>query len=102
MFGSEILDIALGLILIYLLLSLIASAVTEVIEALRKKRASDLERGIRTLLADPTGEGLAKKVYEHPLVSGLFLGGYEPAKIRNGRYATGSNLPSYIPSRSNW
>ena len=100
MFGSEILDIAVGLVLVYLLLSLIASAVAEVIEAFRKKRASDLERGIRTLLADPEGTGLAGQFYDHPLVSGLTLSGYDPGKISGGRYATGSKLPSYIPSRS--
>ncbi len=100
MFGSEILEIALGLAFIYLLLSLIASAVTEVIEAFRKKRASDLERGIRTLLADSAGTDLAKQFYDHPLISSLTLGSYNPNKISNGRYATGSKLPSYIPSRS--
>lgn len=100
MFGSEILEIALGLTFIYLLLSLIASAVTEVIEAFRKKRASDLERGIRTLLADSAGTGLAKQFYDHPLISSLTLGRYDPNKISGGRYATGSKLPSYIPSRS--
>lgn len=100
MFGSEILDIALGLILIYLLLSLIASATTEVIEAFRKKRASELERGIRTLLADPTGTGLTKRFYDHPLISSLALSNYDPEKIKNGRYSKSSGLPSYIPSRN--
>ncbi len=100
MFGSEILGVSLGLILVYLLLSLIASAATEIIEACRKKRASDLERGVRTLLADPSGRGLTQRLYEHPLIASLTLGTYEPQKIKNGRYKTGSDLPSYIPSRN--
>ena len=36
MFGSEILDVAVGLILVYLLLSLVASAIREGIESIVK------------------------------------------------------------------
>lgn len=101
MFGSEILDVSIGLILVYLLLSLISSAITELIESFRKKRASDLERGIRALLSDSDGKDLTQKLYKHPLIAGLFLDNYDPSKISSkGRYRTGSNLPSYIPSRN--
>jgi hypothetical protein len=92
MFGSTLLDIVIGLILIYLLLSLICSALNEIIEAWLKKRATDLERGIRELLHEEKGTGLLKALYEHPLISGLFKGKYDPEKTRN--------LPSYIPARN--
>jgi hypothetical protein len=46
MLGSEMLDIAIGMISTYLLLSLICSAINELIEHQMKNRAADLERGI--------------------------------------------------------
>ncbi|MBV9774668.1 MAG: hypothetical protein JO040_11995 [Gemmatimonadetes bacterium] len=95
MFGSKILDVAIGLIFVYLLLSLIASAVREGIEAFLKSRASHLEAGIRTLLQDPEGNGLAAALYNHPLISSLFAGEYSPSrKFRRAR----TRLPSYIPA----
>jgi hypothetical protein len=93
MFGSQVLEVAIGLVLVYLLLSLICSSIREGIEAWQKTRAIDLERGIRELLQDREGTGLAKSIYEHPLVYGLFKGEYEPAKSPR-------NLPSYIPSKN--
>lgn len=101
MFGSSLLDVAIGTIFVYLLLSLICSAANEIIESWLKKRASYLEQGIRQLLDDPSGTGLANKLYTHPLVSSLFPGTYDPKQInKGGSYATRSDLPSYIPSRN--
>jgi len=91
MFGSQVLEVAIGLVLMYLLLSLISSSIREAIESQLKSRAVDLESGIRELLQDPGGAGLTKALYEHPLVFGLFKGAYDPSKSRR-------NLPSYIPS----
>jgi len=96
MFGSDILDVAIGLALIFLMLSLIASGVREGVEALVKSRAVELERGIRAMLDDPQGTGMAKALYEHPLIYSLFSGEYDiVAKRFRGR-----NLPTYIPSRN--
>jgi hypothetical protein len=92
MFGSEMLDIAIGMIFVYLLLSLICSSVNELIERQLKNRATDLERGLRELLDDRTGAGLVTDLYQHGMVNGLFIGDYD-AKDK-------SNLPSYIPSRN--
>jgi hypothetical protein len=92
MFGSEILDIAIGMIFVYLLLSLICSSVNELIERQMKNRATDLEAGIRELLDDQAGTGLVTELYQHGMVNGLFKGDYN-AKDK-------SNLPSYIPSRN--
>lgn len=89
--GSSILDVAIGLVFFYLLLSLICSGANELLEGWLKYRAKDLEKGLRELLYDPNGSGLVKALYEHPLINGLFVGQYDP-KNR-------SNLPSYIPAR---
>ncbi len=98
MFGSDVLEVAIGLIFVYLLLSVICSAVNETIEAWLKKRGADLERGIRELLHEPEGTGYVQKLYNHPLVYGLFKGDYMPRLIKKGCYPSSSNLPSYIPS----
>jgi len=94
MFGSEILDIAVGMIFIYLLLSLICSAINELIERSYKHRATDLEQGLRELLDDKDGTGLVQKVYDHGMINGLFKGDNKPSDSDK------TNLPSYIPSRN--
>jgi hypothetical protein len=80
MFGSTILDVAIGLIFIYFLLSMITSHINELISQMFSWRSKDLEAGIRTMLADPN---LANKVWNHPMIRGL--------SVRVGRN------PSYIP-----
>ena len=100
MFGLSLLDVAIGTMFVFLLLSLVCSAINEIIEAWLKRRASYLERGIREMLDDPAGGGLTQAVYNHPLVSALFQGQYDPAKISGGEYERNSNLPAYIPSRN--
>jgi hypothetical protein len=88
MFGSDMLDVAIGMAFVFLLISLLCSAIVEAAEAILKRRAKDLETGIRELLRD---DALVTKVYNHPLINGLFKGDYKPG---------GKNLPSYVPSRS--
>ena len=78
-FGSTLLEVAIGVIFVYLLLSLLCSALSELIESFIRFRARDLERGIGKLLKDP---GLAEEFFNHPLV--------EPLGER----------PSYIPART--
>jgi hypothetical protein len=83
MFGSTILDVAIGMVFVYLLISLICSALNETVEAWLKNRSKDLEKGILNLLGDP---GLVKQLYNHPLIKAL--------------YPQGGDKPSYIPSRT--
>ncbi len=98
MSGLALLDVAIGIVFIFLLLSLICSAFSEMLEAWLKNRATDLERGIRELLADPNGTGLVHEFYNHPLIRSLFEGSYNPAKVR--KWMRRTNLPSYIPARN--
>jgi hypothetical protein len=118
MFGSETLDVLIGLALVFLLLSLIASALREALEAVFRTRAVYLERGIRELLdaretpvmkapwtkkADPgpNAGDLATALYDHPLVSALYHKDYRAATnrwARIRRWFGWHNLPAYIPS----
>ena len=85
MFNSGILDVAIGIVFIYLLVSLIVTAVNELIAAIFKMRGRVLWQGLCTLLPSETKkENMAEQVYRHPLIAGL----------------SHSGRPSYIPSRT--
>ncbi|MDR3416752.1 MAG: hypothetical protein P4L83_11250 [Nevskia sp.] len=104
MFGSEILEIAIGLSFIYLVLATVCSAFRELLEAAIKTRAVGLYSGLCELFQDPQGSGLVKAFYEHPLINGLYFGDYVAPAVR-GRLLSwlprfGGQLPSYIPSKS--
>jgi len=90
MFGSLMLDVAIGMVLVYLLLSFVAAAVREGIESVLKDRARFLQRGICELLHD---EALAADLYSNPQISALYRGKYAAAFAKK-------ELPSYIPSRN--
>jgi hypothetical protein len=89
MFGSAMLDVAIGMIFVFLLLCLICSAFSELLETFLKKRSKDLEQGIIGLLGDKTG--LVDKLYNHGLIFSLYRGTYAEAQKNK-------TLPSYIPS----
>src|SRR5215210_3374257 len=101
MFGSKMLEVAIGVIFVFLLVSLICSAIREGIESWVKARAAFLEQGIRELLHDKSAVGIARAVYTHPLIYGLYLDEYRPrTDVRLDALSRGGNLPSYIPARS--
>lgn len=96
MFNSNIIDVAIGLVFIFLLLSLICSAAHELIEMLTKQRAVNLEKGIQEL-AGKNSQAFVTKLYGHGLINSLFKGTYAEAK--KGLFG-GRDLPSYIPSKN--
>lgn len=69
MFGSTILDLAIGLIFSFLLISLITSTATEAVASAFSWRADTLLTGVKDLLNDPTFTGLARTLYNHGLVN---------------------------------
>ncbi len=78
MFGLQVLDIALGMMFVYLLLSLVCTAVTELIAGIFRLRAKTLVVGIGKLLHDSEVE---KKFFEHPLIKSLEIKGRKPSYI---------------------
>src|SRR5665213_961325 len=95
MFGSDVLDVGIGMSLLFLMMSLIATAVREAVEGLMKSRSTDLEKGLREMLGDTTKgnyKGLVGQIYQHPLVNSLYRGKLDDA----GK----GDLPSYIPSKT--
>jgi hypothetical protein len=102
MFGSRILEVAIGIIFVFLLVSMICSAIREGIESWVKARAAFLEQGIRELLHDRHAVGIARSLYTHPLIYGLYAAEYHPrsATRKLNAFTPGRDLPSYSPSRS--
>ncbi|HVF66973.1 MAG TPA: hypothetical protein VM914_04895 [Pyrinomonadaceae bacterium] len=68
LFGSTMIEVAIGIVFVYLLVSLLCSALNELIEALLKYRATYLKRGIRQLLGN---KALAEQFFNHALVKPL-------------------------------
>ncbi len=87
MFNSAIMEVAIGLIFVYVLLSLVCSALSEIIAQLLKLRSKTLKEGIQRLLTDET---IRRKVYNHPLIKSL------SKKIGEDQLPS----PSYIPARN--
>jgi hypothetical protein len=79
LFGSNLLEVAIGVMFVYLLLSLLCSAFSELIESFIRFRARDLKKGIGNLLGNTT---LAKDLFNHSLIKPL------------------GTRPSYIPART--
>jgi hypothetical protein len=99
-----VLEVAIGVVFLYLLLSLIVTTLQEALASLFKWRAQTLYDAIAHLLDDPkvTAEwrSLGKELYEHPLLAKL--GTKDPLPATAATFA-GKNrfrLPSYLPSRT--
>ncbi|RIK44195.1 MAG: hypothetical protein DCC55_03125 [Chloroflexi bacterium] len=85
--GSAILEVVIGVVFVYILFSVICSALNEWMAGILKLRSSTLRVGIQNLLNDPAGEHLAKQFFNHPLFKGLTLG-------------QSQSFPSYVPART--
>ena len=77
MFDHPIIDVGLGLVFFYVVLSLVASAVLEWIASLCALRSKNLRSGVQNLV----GTEYAREIYKHPLVKNL---------------SKSNKLPSYI------
>ncbi len=81
---TTIIQVGLGLILAWLLLSMIVMYVQEWIVSRLGWRSKMLESTIYNMLTDPA---IAHQFYDHPMIQGLFSG------------ENGEHKPSYIPSQ---
>ncbi len=107
MFGSNVLEVVISVIFVYILLSLLCSTINEqVIVRVLSLRAKVLEEGITNMLNNPA---LAAQLYNHPLIKALSQDTLY-AKILRSQSQTKSTpsptqissaiirKPSYIPS----
>ncbi|MES3023064.1 MAG: hypothetical protein V4857_15945 [Pseudomonadota bacterium] len=93
MFGSTVLEVAVGLTFCYATVALIVSTVQEALASLLRLRARTLLSGVKTMLNDPGFNTLACAVYTHALVNPHDDGhGANPRDIKN--------KPSYIEPKA--
>ena len=69
MFGSTVLEVAVGLTFCYATVALIVSTVQEALASALRMRARTLLDGIKSMLNDPHFTSLARAMYEHALVN---------------------------------
>jgi hypothetical protein len=89
MFGSVVLDVAIGMGFVYLLLSLIASVVQEILSAFMQLRAANLERGLRSLFSGDSLNSemdLVNAIYDHGLVRGLYSNPMMDSDTKRSRF----------------
>jgi hypothetical protein len=70
MFGMPVIEVAIGLVFVYVLLSMLCTFINEWIARLFSLRSHNLERGLKQLLADQEKTGLAREVLDHHLIKG--------------------------------
>lgn len=92
MFDGPIVDVAIGLIFFYTLLSLVCTSIQELVAGLFGLRSKNLARGMESLL----GECEARKLYAHPLIRSLSKEGKLPSYLRSSAVAASA---SYRPGK---
>jgi hypothetical protein len=102
MFGSTILDVAIAIVFIYLLVSLVISAINEFIAGLLKSRAKNLSKGIQELLQDRSENGWVAQLYAHPLIKGLSAPDSKPSYIPHGRLRLRAGLIAPATADEAW
>jgi hypothetical protein len=65
---NPIIETVIGLVFVYLLLSMLCSTIQEWVAAVLGLRASTLEDGVKSILSNDTG--LANRILAHPLIKG--------------------------------
>jgi len=84
---STALDVAIGLVFLYLLLALLVTTLQELLASIFSWRAKNLYAAIEDMLASGKSSPLVQQLYQHPFIQNL---------VQKG----GGRLPSYIPSKT--
>ena len=84
---TVIIQVAIGVMLVWILLAMITSSIADWISQLFKWRATLLEESIRNILVD---DKLAEQFYTHPLIKALHTAGgaRKPAEIPDRQFAS--------------
>ena len=94
MFGSAIINSAIGVIFGFLAISLFTSAIVEAINSALKLRARNLQSAIIQLVNDPNFEGLALNLYQHALISP-----FGPGELENKAITAANGAASNSPGQ---
>lgn len=86
MSSSQVLEVAIGLIFVYLLVSTVCSGIKELIARLLDMRAKTLEDAIRNMLADPNNT-ITNEILQNQLIAGMLPQGQKPSYISSRNFA---------------
>jgi hypothetical protein len=87
MYLQEILEVGIGLVFVWLVISVATMSLQEWLGNLLNSRAKEMEKAITQMLSGPA---TASQFYAHPLISNLYKSSKNTGKK--------SRLPSYIPA----
>ncbi len=96
MLDSGVLGPVIGLVLVFLLLSVLCSGINEAVEAGLRHRAKFLEAGI----VDLVGPILKQRLYDHPIIDALHQRKGRLKNLDKRPTDEQKNRPSYIPAKS--
>lgn len=87
-----VLDVAIGLVFMYLLLSIVCTAVNEWVAGILRLRAGTLKKAVQRLVDEPDpkqkdDQRLSEQILKHPLICSLQSGGRAPSYIPASRFA---------------
>lgn len=82
--GLPMIDVAIGLIFIYLILSLVCTSIMEGLAGGTDWRRKNLEKGLMNLFGD---KGMVKRFFDHPLIKALKEDGTPPSYIPSKTFA---------------
>ena len=71
MFNSQFIEVGIGLVFIFLLMSIMVSGLNEIIAAILDHRGKHLKDAIDTALKDPINKDWSNMLYNHPLIDTL-------------------------------
>ena len=86
MFGSQVLEVALGLVCVYFVLSIMCSGIKEAIAGAFSLRSKTLEKAICNML-NGSNNDLAERFFAHPLISRTAKPGDKPSYISSRNFA---------------
>lgn len=89
MFGSEILEIVIGLVFVYLLFSILVTLINEYLASIFRLRAGTMKQIIERMLNDESGSfELSSKFKDHPLIKFLSKKGKEyPSYLSSEKFS---------------
>jgi hypothetical protein len=107
MFSSTILDVAVGLIFTFLIVSLAAGAIVEAVNSALRVRSRSLLKGVKQLFNDEDFKGLALELYQHaainprgpgapPVNPAEAKGADDPDRTKKAQAEARKNFPAYI------
>jgi len=103
MFESLVLETAIGLVFVYLIFSLIASAIAEYVSAVLDRRGEHLKHTLFNLFDndDPQGRAFLNLFVAHPMVQALNSTAWKP-KFQSALDRLGEKKEQFALARSKW